>query len=97
MRAETASSLRGALGVRPLRASAGTAIRATSSATLDRVMPKVAPASLAIENANSSAAARVAEMIAIGGAIAPIRRRAASSRADADGNTIEVRVFAKAV
>ncbi len=39
-RAETASSLSGALGVRPCLASAGSARRATSSATLIRVMPK---------------------------------------------------------
>ena len=80
-RAETASSLSGALGVSPCRASAGTARRATSSATLDRVMPNVAPFVFAIENANSSAAARVAAITRIGGSISSTRRRAPSRRA----------------
>ena len=92
-RAETASSLSGALGVKPLRASAGTASFATSSATLARVMPNVAPFAWAIEKANSSAAARVAPTIASGGSTAAMRARASARRDAAEGNTIDVKGF----
>src|SRR5688572_4081618 len=93
MRAATASSLSGALGVSPFRDSARIAVLTTSSATLDREMPKVAPFSTARENANSSAAARVAAMMTSGGSIAAARARASARRAAADGNTIDLKVF----
>ncbi|MNC89977.1 hypothetical protein D3C83_60050 [compost metagenome] len=72
---------------------AATSASATSSATLERVMPNVAPFALAMENANSSAAARVAASTRIGGSFARMRARAASRRAAADGKTMEVRAF----
>ena len=72
-RAATASSLSGAVGVSPRFARAGKARRATSSATLDRVMPNVAPFSAAIDRANSSAAERLAPITRIGGSSASTR------------------------
>ena len=73
-RAATASSLSGAVGVSPRFARAGKARRATSSATLDRVMPNVAPVSAAIDRANSSAAERLAPITSIGGSSASTAR-----------------------
>ncbi len=69
-RAATASSLSGALGVRPRFASAGKASRAASSVKLDRETPNVAPRSAARTSANSSAAARLAPITRIGGSSA---------------------------